>query len=56
MWYLRALFFLLIAVKQPKSYDRAVELLTDLRDLAARKDERGFQRRIEALRMAASGR
>jgi hypothetical protein len=34
----------LVANKQPKSYDRAVELLADLRDLAARKDEIGFQR------------
>jgi hypothetical protein len=45
----------LIAVKQPKSYDRAVELLADLRDLAARKDELGFQRKIEALRIAHEG-
>jgi hypothetical protein len=45
----------LVANKQPKSYDRAVELLADLRDLAARKDEIGFQRQIEALRAAPAG-
>jgi hypothetical protein len=32
-----------------------VELLADLRDLAARKDEIGFQRQIEALRAAHAG-
>jgi len=42
----------LIATKQPKSYDQAMELLVDLRDLAARKDAAGFQRRVEALRAA----
>lgn len=42
----------LIATKQPKSYDQAVELLADLRDLAARKDEMGFRRHVEALRVA----
>jgi hypothetical protein len=45
----------LVAIKQPKSYDQAVELLADLRDLAARKDEIGFQRQIEALRAAHAG-
>jgi hypothetical protein len=45
----------LIAIKQPKSYDQAVELLADLRDLAARKDELGFRRQIEALRVAHAG-
>jgi hypothetical protein len=45
----------LIAIKQPKSYDQAVQLLADLRDLAARKDELGFRRQIEALRAAHGG-
>lgn len=40
----------LIATRLPKNYDRAVALLVDLRDLAARKDDRGFRQRIEALR------
>ncbi len=39
----------LIAIKQPKSYDQAVELLVDLRDLASRKDAADFRRRVEAL-------
>ena len=42
----------LIATKLPKSYDQAVELLVDLRDLAARRDSADFGRRIEALRIA----
>lgn len=42
----------LIATKQPKSYDRAVELLVDLRDIAARKDGADFRQRLEALRTA----
>jgi len=42
----------LIATKQPKSYEQAVELLADLRDLAARKDELGFRRHVETLRIA----
>jgi hypothetical protein len=45
----------LIAAKVPKSYDQAVELLVDLRDLAARKDGGDFKRRIEALRLAHAG-
>ncbi len=45
----------LIATKQPKSYDQAVEVLADLRDLAARKDELGFRRHVEALRVAHGG-
>ncbi len=45
----------LIATKQPKRYDRAVELLADLRDLAAQKDEISFRRQVEALRMAHAG-
>ncbi len=40
----------LIATVQPKSYDRAVELLVDLRDLAARESGGDFRRRLEALR------
>jgi hypothetical protein len=45
----------LVAIKQPKSYDQAVELLADLRDLAARKDEVGFRQQVEALRAAHGG-
>jgi hypothetical protein len=40
----------LVATKQPKRYDDAVDLLTDLRDLAARKDGAEFRRRLEGLR------
>ena len=39
----------LIAEKLPKSYDEAVKLLLDLRDLAARKGKGDFRQRIEAL-------
>ena len=42
----------LVATKQPKSYDQAVQLLVDLRDLAARKDAADFRWRVEALRTA----
>jgi hypothetical protein len=42
----------LIATKQPKSYDQALEFLVNLRDLAERKDGADFQRRVEALRSA----
>jgi hypothetical protein len=42
----------LIAGKQPRSYDQAVELLVDLRDVAARSDAADFRRRVEALRAA----
>jgi len=42
----------LIAMKQPKSYDFALTLLVDLRDLAARNGGVDFQRRVEALRAA----
>lgn len=43
----------LIATKQPKSYDRAVEGLVDLRDLAARKGKtEEYCTRLEALRAA----
>ncbi|HEY0017527.1 MAG TPA: hypothetical protein VGC13_14545 [Longimicrobium sp.] len=43
----------LIASKQPKSYDRAVSLLKDLRDLAARDGrEPAFAARLQALREA----
>ncbi len=41
----------LIATKQPKRYDRAVELLMDLRDLAVRQGKRKeFGARLDALR------
>ena len=41
----------LIATKQPKSYDRAVELLMDLRDLAARQGKtKEFGSKLDALR------
>jgi hypothetical protein len=41
----------LIATKQPKSYDRAVKLLVDLRDLAARQGKaKEFGARLDALR------
>jgi hypothetical protein len=41
----------LIATKQPKSYDRVVELLADLRDLAARQSKtKEFATRVETLR------
>ena len=40
----------LVATKQPKSYDRAVELLIDLRDLAVRQGKRKeFGSRFDAL-------
>jgi FtsZ-interacting cell division protein YlmF len=43
----------LIATKQPKSYDHAVKLLLDLRDLAARKGKRDdFEARLDGLRAA----
>jgi hypothetical protein len=42
----------LVAAKLPKSYDQAMVLLADLRDLAVRMDETNFRRRIEALRIA----
>jgi hypothetical protein len=38
--------------EQPKSYDQAVELVADLRDLAPRQDSADFRRRVEALRLA----
>lgn len=40
----------LIATKLPKSYDQAVEVLVELRDLAAGKDGADFRSRIEELR------
>ena len=40
----------LIAAKQQKSCDRAIALLRDLRDLAARSDGSDFSFRLEALR------
>ncbi len=42
----------LIATKQPKGYDQAIDLLMDLRDLAMRKSSADFQRRVEELRAA----
>jgi hypothetical protein len=43
----------LIATKQPKSYDLAVELLVDLRDLAARQGKTGeFGAKLGALRLS----
>jgi hypothetical protein len=42
----------LIATKQPKSYDRAVNLLVDLRDLALRQGGGDFARRVDVLRTA----
>ncbi|HEY0372860.1 MAG TPA: hypothetical protein VGD79_12705, partial [Thermoanaerobaculia bacterium] len=40
----------LIATKQPASYDRAVDLLVDLRDVAAaQKRESNFQQQLDAL-------
>ena len=41
-----------VASKQPKSYDQAVAILVDLRDLAARGKAGEFGLRIEALREA----
>ena len=41
----------LIATKQPKSYDQAVKLLVDLRDLAARSGGGDFELRLADLRM-----
>ncbi len=40
----------LIATRQPKSYDEAVQLLVDLRDLSRRNDGTDFHVRLEALR------
>ena len=47
-----------IAIMQPKSYDQAVELLADLRDLAAPKDGSASAARSRrcAWRTPASGR
>lgn len=42
----------LIATRQPRGYDQAVDLLMDLRDLAAQKSGADFQRRVEELRAA----
>ena len=43
----------LISTKQPKSYDSAVMLLVDLRDLAARKEKtEEFRARIDEIRVA----
>jgi hypothetical protein len=40
----------LVATMQPKKYDHAVDLLVDLRDLAARNGGVDFRRRLEELR------
>jgi hypothetical protein len=40
----------LVATKLPKSYDQAVKMLMDLRDLAARSNRGDFGVRVEALR------
>jgi len=40
----------LIATRQPKSYEEAVQLLVDLRDLSRRNDGIDFHVRLEALR------
>ena len=45
----------LIAATKPKTYDAAVKLLTDLRDLAARGNTTAFWRRMAALRESHSG-
>lgn len=42
----------LIDTKQPKNYDRAVQLLIDLRDLAVQGEHHAFHSRINALRQA----
>jgi hypothetical protein len=42
----------LIATRQPKRYDDAINLLTDLRDLNSRAKGGDFQMRVEALRHA----
>ena len=42
----------LIAAKQPKSYDLALKLLVDLRDLAASGKGDDFGPRIETLRQS----
>ncbi len=45
----------LISTKQPKSYDSAVQILVDLRDLAARNGETDkFRARIDAISMTHS--
>jgi hypothetical protein len=45
----------LIATKQPKRYDEAVQVLVDLRDLAEREDGADFWGRFETLRTAHAG-
>jgi hypothetical protein len=45
----------LVAAKKPKEYDQAVELLVDLRDLAARKDGGDFRKRLDVLQTAHAG-
>jgi FtsZ-interacting cell division protein YlmF len=45
----------LIAATQPKSYDQAVEILFDLRDLDSRGKGGDFKIRVEALRQVHAG-
>lgn len=42
----------LIATTKPKSYEEALKILSDLRDLAARRKDRDFQQRVLAMRAA----
>ncbi|MNU03602.1 hypothetical protein D3C72_2476890 [compost metagenome] len=42
----------LISTKRPKQYAEAISLLIDLRDLAARTQDRDFQRRLAVLYQA----
>jgi hypothetical protein len=45
----------LIASRKPKSYDEAVQVLVDLRDLATRRGGSEYHRGLEALRSAHAG-
>lgn len=45
----------LIATRQSKSYDHAVQLLVDLRDLAAQQGESSFSERVQSLYAAHLG-
>jgi hypothetical protein len=44
----------LITTKQPKSYDAAINVLADLRDLAARNKDGNFQSRVDEFRQTHS--
>jgi len=47
----------LVSTKQPKNYDSAVDLLTDLRDLAARENKTDqFRARLDAIRVTQARR